>query len=395
MDHSRRLTSSELLPKKYQVDRGLNFLPTNARILGAVQVNTGEEHRWLVSSGVRGLQPLEIAITRDRLIDNDGFTVVRKVVRASLDFYAMREAARELKQAESRRRIDRAGTAVNRVADIVERYTQALPPAAVAEIKAAVKEATEAVDIEQDVQRRQANLLGALATAGMAAAAFEHESARQMRRLEALATRLYKLADRAGSIRAELRATAEEMRSWIKGARATGQLFTAIAEPESREQRHRLKARSVLEQVIARLGPLMRGVPVDLSRLAPDIRLPSGTFVEWSALFQNVLVNAVNATLDKRDRRIAVTNRNEGVARVILLQDTGVGVDLDKSDELFEPFVRRLRLSASRSGLGIGGTGLGLAVVRMIATNLGCRVSFTTPQDGFATALRIAWSERS
>lgn len=395
LDHSRRLTNSELLPDAYKVERGLQFLPTNSRILGTVRVNTGEERRWVGPRETRGMRPLEIAISRDRLIENEAFEVLRRIVRAALDFYAMREATRELKRAESKRKIDRAGSAVQRIADIVERHSEALPKAAVAEIKATVKEATAAVEIERDVQSKQANLLGALATAGIAAAAFEHESARQLRRLEELAGRLAKLAERAGPVREELRVAAEQIRTWIEDTRATRQLFSAIADPENREQRHRLKVRTVVEQVIARLGPLMRGVPVDLSALAPDIRLPSGTFVEWSALFQNVLVNAMNATLDSDERRIAVVNRNEGVARVILVQDTGVGVDVESSVELFEPFVRRLKLSPAKQGLGVGGSGLGLAIVRMIATNLGCRVSFTAPDKHYATAFRLAWSERS
>jgi signal transduction histidine kinase len=394
LDHSRRISESLLLPKKYQVERGLNFLPTNARILGTVRVNTGEERHWVGPREVRGVHPLEIAITRDRLIENEAFEVLRKVVRAALDFYAMREAAREFKHAEKKRTIDRAGSAVQRVADIVEQHAHRLPLAAVKEIKTTVSEATAAAALEREIQAKQANLLGALATAGMAAAAFEHESARQIKSLFELAASLDRLAERAGPLRSELRAASGQLRFWIEDTRTTRQLFTAITEPESREQRHRLKAHTVLEQVVSRLGPLMRGVPVDLSALSADLRLPSGTFVEWSALLQNVLVNAVNATLDCEDRRIAVTSRNEGAARVILVQDTGVGLDLDASDELFEPFVRRLKLSPSRQGLGVGGSGLGLAIVRMIALNLGCRVSFTNPDNGFSTAFRLAWSER-
>ncbi len=194
-------------------------------------------------------------------------------------------------------------------------------------------------------------------------------------------------------IATEIRQAANEIEKWIEDTRTSRQLLIDIAEPEGREKRHRLRAQQVLQQVVERLGILMRGVPVDLSRVDPDLRLPPGSFVEWSAIFQNVIANAVNAMLDCDERRIAALSRNEGPARVILIQDTGAGVNLENADELFEPFVRRLEVSHAKRGLQIGGSGLGLAIVRMIATNLGCRVSFTKPETDYASAFRLAWSE--
>ncbi len=396
LDHSRRIASSMLLPTDLNVERGLNFLPTNARILGAVNVNTGQERRWVADSKVKNVRPLEIAISRDRLIDNEAFQVVRDTVRASLDFYAMQEAVREFKSTAEKRDIDRAGSAVQRIADIVERHADKLSPKTIQAIKKEVDQATTAVKIEREFNSKQANMLGALASAGMAAAALEHEASRNLKRLEEIPIRLRRLADRAGAqIATEMRQVANEVDKWIEDTRSSRQILTDIGEPESREQRHRLRAHSVLQQVEGRLGTLMRGVSLDLSRLDPDIRLPSGTFVEWSAIFQNVIANAVNATLDAADRRIAASSRHDGAARVILVQDTGVGVDLESADELFEPFVGKLELSPAKRGLRIGGSGLGLSIVRMIASNLGCSVSFTKPEPAYSSAFRLAWSERS
>ncbi len=199
LDHSRRLTNSTLLPADLNVERGLNFLPTNARILGAANVNTGDERRWIADAKVKGVQPLEIALTRDRLIDNEAFAVVRDTVRAALDFYAMQEAVREFTEAAKRRKVDHAGSAVQRVSEIVEEYAEKLPAKAVKAIKRTVEEATTAVKVEREFSSKQANLLGALASAGMAAAALEHEASRNLKRLEQVPMRLRRLADRAGA----------------------------------------------------------------------------------------------------------------------------------------------------------------------------------------------------
>ena len=97
--------------------------------------------------------------------------------------------------------------------------------------------------------------------------------------------------------------------------------------------------------------------------------------------------------LDSRRREIAISSRNRGKTREILVQDTGVGVDLDSADKLFEPFERRIVISEERRALGVGGTGLGLTIVRMIAENLSCDVGFVEPEEGFSTAFSLSWRE--
>ena len=60
-------------------------------------------------------------------------------------------------------------------------------------------------------------------------------------------------------------------------------------------------------------------------------------------------------------------------------------------DRLFEPFERDITLSAERRALGMGGTGLGLTIVRMIAESRGCEVTFVKPSEGYSTAFELKW----
>lgn len=69
-------------------------------------------------------------------------------------------------------------------------------------------------------------------------------------------------------------------------------------------------------------------------------------------------------------------------------------MDLESSDQLFEPFVRKLEISSERRELGVGGSGLGLTIVRMIADRVGCRVAFVEPSRGFTTCFELAWKEQ-
>ena len=138
---------------------------------------------------------------------------------------------------------------------------------------------------------------------------------------------------------------------------------------------------------------LLRGARVDVSDVDDRLRLPKARFAEWAAILQNVLINAGNAMLDSKRKLIAIRSSSSATRSSLLVEDTGCGVDLGTSDELFEPFVRKLTLSAERKALGLGGTGLGLAIVRMIADNVGCRVAFVKPTEGFKTAFRLSWKE--
>ncbi|MEK9179646.1 MAG: ATP-binding protein [Patescibacteria group bacterium] len=162
---------------------------------------------------------------------------------------------------------------------------------------------------------------------------------------------------------------------------------------DDRKAEGRFKAKLLIEQVTEQIAVLMRGIKIDSSGFDPELRLPDGKFVEWSTIFQNVLVNAVNAMLDSNKRQIYVSSRKRGRFHEILIQDTGAGIDIGTSEKLFEPFERQSKISRERQQLGLGGTGIGLTIVRMIAENRNCKVSFVEPDKGFKTAFSLSWSE--
>jgi signal transduction histidine kinase len=157
--------------------------------------------------------------------------------------------------------------------------------------------------------------------------------------------------------------------------------------------RHNLRARVVIEDITNQTRFLARGTKVDYSQIDERLRLPKASFAEWGAIFQNVFINAFTAMLDSPKRWLHISFRSRGRSREILIQDTGHGVNLKNADRLFEPFQRASKISAERKALGYGGTGLGLTIVQLLANNIGCRVRFVEPEDGFKTAFSIRWRE--
>ena len=395
MDHSHRLSESKLLPKSLQVQRGLNNLPTTSRLFGVVHVDTALERREAPPpSGDLPPACLEIQVTRDRLVDNQAFAALVKIVRWALDFYAMEQTRRKLAEAEARRPTEPIRAKVERLEGILDRFELDIPRPAFMELKTQVREAAEASQSEAEIIAQQIGLLAPLATAGMCALAYEHEVGKQFRSLESVGQRLGRIQANNPDLRHELDSIRTSLEAWITRAKGTRALFSHLTSSEHNEKRQRFKAHVLLEIVKDQLKILTRDLVVDTKAVEPELWLPEGTFSEWSALFQNVLINASNALLESERKLVTVRSVKVGAEKAIRIEDTGAGVDLDSAGELFDPFVRRLEISPSRRALGLGGNGLGLTIVRMIAENLGCRVTFAQPSRGFSTCFELCWKER-
>jgi C4-dicarboxylate-specific signal transduction histidine kinase len=161
-----------------------------------------------------------------------------------------------------------------------------------------------------------------------------------------------------------------------------------------KEATERLKVRPVVEHTVRALRPLMPNVDFQLEAIPAGLRFPVGSFAEWNALLQNVLTNAWNAMLETDRPKIHVQGGKSGKSKEWLrISDTGTGLAIPVawSDRLFEPFERCLEISEDLRSIAIGGQGLGLTIVRMIARRRGGEVGFVDPQEGYSTAFEMSW----
>jgi signal transduction histidine kinase len=380
-DHAHRLWVSELLPESLQVRRGLNALPTLGRLFGVVNVNTARE------------PGMQILITRDRLAETKAFKDLQCVVRYALDYYAVQETRRKTIETLQKKPTEPSSEKFRRVESVLDDFAEAIPEEVYEELRSGLREATTAAKDEEETALQQVGLLGPLATAGIAAVAYQHELKKQFFFVEEIISRLRKIRSGNATLDNNLSRLADDLAGWLGRARATNALFDPLSDAENVQTRTRLRAAAVIADVVRQTDFLARGTEIDKSGVSPDARLPEGSFVEWSAVFQNVFINAFNAMLDSDRKLLQISYKTHGRKRSIMIQDTGTGVDLGTSDDLFKPFVRKRTISKERQSLGYGGTGLGLTIVRLIADNLKCKVSFEQPEVGFATAFSICWEE--
>lgn len=399
-EHARRIHRSELLPETLQEQRGLNFLPSQDRIFGVVNVDTSTERNFAQDTDrlFDDFAPedyLKISVTRDRLIENGAFADLKYIVRYAMHFYAMQEAKRQYKLNAERNPVEAPIKTIAALAEVVGDLTDAgsIEPATASILKKQITLVKRDSDERESVLKNQSGLLGALATAGISTIAYEHELGKQFQLIEEIIVDLQKLKLKESTSQQVLDQVIEKLRSWLNKAQATRAIFSPLMNEDDRKAEGRFKAKLLIEQVTEQIAVLMRGIKIDSSGFDPELRLPDGKFIEWSTIFQNVLVNAVNAMLDSNKRQIFVSSRERGRFHEILIQDTGAGIDIGASEKLFEPFERQSKISRERQQLGLGGTGIGLTIVRMIAENRNCKVSFVEPDKGFKTAFSLSWSE--
>jgi signal transduction histidine kinase len=360
-----------------------------------VHVSTTSEAEQAETLGEPSDEVLALQVTRDRLEDNEAYQQLRVLVRAGLDLYAMELARTRIIKARRRRGPPDsrgASESFTFVREAVEQVKDRIPATTYRDIRGAVTAAVDAAAALEESSRAHASVLGALATAGMTSLAYEHEVDKQLASLDALREDLLAVLPQLNGRPHEVVETATvDIESWILRARGIRAIFSPLMSEETRTSTKRFGARSLAEDVARQLRALARSTEIETKAIPKTLRLPMGGYPAWSAIFQNLYVNAFNAVLDESDQLVRVDGGGDDRNGWVRVQDTGVGIDTDDSERLFLPFERGMPASRERESLALGGTGLGLTIVRMITDELGCVARFTTPDEGFASAVTVSW----
>jgi signal transduction histidine kinase len=106
---------------------------------------------------------------------------------------------------------------------------------------------------------------------------------------------------------------------------------------------------------------------------------------ELTAVFSNLLTNAVKAAGEKgRIRAIAERLPDESIK--VLVENTGVTVDLADGERWFKPFESTTENVDPILGQGMG---MGLPITRNLLEEYGATIKFVKPSKGFSTAIQI------
>lgn len=388
-DHSHRRNRSKLLPDHLHVPRALNDLPTQGRIFGVVNVNTSRENRLAEGRRKNSGEYLKIQVSRDRLVANKAFAALKDSVRQSIDYYATLKRRRVAENVETVRPSERPESKLRRLRKLVDDAISTYPDdETIAAIESELDDVDASLERVRESDEASRVILGPLASAGMAALAIEHETRKDMQGVRSKLRKLTKIA-RENDI-PELKETAAELSEWVDRLEATRNIFLPMMDAEDREKIEPLECEGVARTVVANVRPLLGNIEVTFD-MDEDLYFPAAAYSEWSALLQNVLLNAANATLDATTPKIEVSCEIHNRYGYFYVSDNGVGIG-DDAAELFKPFARRSDISSERRELGMGGTGLGLTIVEMIAESRNCDVAFVNPEDpNWSTTFQLSW----
>jgi signal transduction histidine kinase len=169
---------------------------------------------------------------------------------------------------------------------------------------------------------------------------------------------------------------------------------------------HRLIALSNSVLAAARPGAHVQSAPVDVAQVARtaadfflplaqarkmtiDVSIPEHTVARGDpGALRQILINVLDnaAKYGPTGQTIAIGARNEGKLVRLWVDDSGPGIPLANREQVWKPFVR-LGGTVDDS---TGGAGLGLAIVRDLATAMGAHVGLSdTPTGGTRFTLEM------
>jgi len=117
-----------------------------------------------------------------------------------------------------------------------------------------------------------------------------------------------------------------------------------------------------------------------LDRTLPPVRSDE---IRFRQVLLNLLSNAVKFTAHGCVRIRAMENQTEGHLR-FEIEDTGIGVPIEKRNAVFEKFVRH----DPKALRGVTGSGLGLAIAKRLVEMMSGKIGLETGADGKGS---IAW----
>lgn len=155
--------------------------------------------------------------------------------------------------------------------------------------------------------------------------------------------------------------------------------FTRIDAGREEVNIERVSLKSLLEPAAELVEPLAHAQGLHIEVMLPPHEVVAETdAVKVRQMIVNLLSNAVKFT----DRgRIILSGDQKGDQLVITVEDTGIGINQDHFERIFEPFWQVEQKATRRAG----GTGLGLTVTRRLALLLGGDVTVKSNPGGGAT----------
>lgn len=225
---------------------------------------------------------------------------------------------------------------------------------------------------------------GKLAVLGQMSAGISHEINQPLTALHTFTDNAVKLLERG-----RLQDLRENLGLIGQMADRMGRIVAEIKTfaRKSPAERQKMSIADAINQAFMLIEPRRRQIDADIDlQPFPQELLVWADPLRFEQVLVNLLRNGLDAVADLPERRITVTVFREEPEVHIVIRDSGPGIADEALPRLFEPF-----FTTKSAGQGLG---LGLAISRMIITELGGRLDVRN-RDGdgaeFTIVLEEAW----
>jgi len=369
--------SLEFLTEEAGVARPFLLLPGNNQLFGAVEVSR------LKHPGI------EINISRERLVENETFSSLRRFVQIGIYWmtlqYAKRRASQRREEPEERETLTRN---IERVIEEVSR-AEAIPEPKKSAIVQSLRRIKNIAELCEEKYISEIGMLRVLSATGATVALIDHQLRAVLEGIRSIHTDLEEIKGKVSPkvARRALDAIATRTWDWYHlASQQVAELGHLLGKP-ARDRRQRNNLRNAVDQVISTFALYIKDYDIEVLNEVPKaLRLPPMYEAELHTILIHVLTNALKAVRGQELRRICFLAEREGDSIEVHIYDTGVGVPTRMREKAFEAFETT---STPDPILGIG-TGLGLKVVRDIVEDYGGQVFFAEQVTGkWSTCLTI------
>ncbi len=306
-------------------------------------------------------QEFEIARKRSKTVEPDAEEKAKESALASAD--AMKQLATLL---EKLRQEPAAGGGSSPATELV--HLLATTQQSLERAKASAEESAQAAAAEKAQVEKQKNMLSNLASLGILAAAFGHETVDWSGNVVKYAERLgdeviskawWLMAPEIPEVQKTLKFLVSESRKLRKFAKFT----LGNISRDKRTKKKDVCLRRAMDTVFSAFREVIE-IEKKIRTEYPQTGdyYVEGFTMDWESIFVNLIVNAAWAmeTTSPPERCIRVQIRTEDGVHIVQFDDAGRGLEADTEEAIFEPTFTTKRNERGEET----GTGLGLTIVR-------------------------------
>jgi len=139
------------------------------------------------------------------------------------------------------------------------------------------------------------------------------------------------------------------------------QSFKKVAADQSSEEKRVFEMKNYLEQILLSLRPQFKRTPHQVRMDCPDDLILDSYPGAIMQIITNLVMNSlIHGFADGRPGEISIKVEQAGENVVLTYRDTGIGMDREQKERIYDPFYTTTR--------GSGGTGLGMNIVYNLVT---------------------------